>query len=61
MKKLLLLFLIPPLFSNAQGLSVHAFPVYIGFLATPDNPYIATTFGADYHLDEKRAIATNFN
>ena len=60
MKKLLLLFLIFPLFSNSQGLSVRTFPVYIGFLATPDNPYIATTFGADYHLDEQKAIATNF-
>jgi len=60
MKKLLFLFLIFPLFINGQGLSVHTFPVYIGFLGTPDNPYIATTFGVDYHLDEKRAIATNF-
>jgi len=50
-----------PLFINGQGFSVHTFPVYIGFLGTPDNPYIATTFGADYHfLDEKRAIVTNF-
>ena len=60
MKKLLLLFLILPLFINGQGLSVRTFPVYIGFLGTPDNLYKATTFGADYHLDEKRAIATNF-
>ena len=60
MKKLLLLFLIFPFFINGQGLSVRTFPVYIGFLGTPDNPYMATTFGADYHLDEKRAIATNF-
>ena len=60
MKKLLFLFLIFPLFINGQGLSVHTFPVYIGFLGTPDNPYIATTFGADYHLDKKRVIATNF-
>ena len=60
MKKLLLLFLIFPSFINGQGLSVRTFPVYIGFLGTPDNLYKATTFGADYHLDEKRAIATNF-
>lgn len=60
MKKLILLLCCTPFLSFSQNISIRTFPVYLGFYWSPDLPYIGSTIGVDYHIDEKKSISTNF-
>jgi len=60
MKKILLLLIIIPFLTFSQGISVRTFPVYVGFMYSPDFPYGASNIGLDYHINDEKAIACNF-
>jgi len=60
MKKILFLVIMMPCLTFSQEFSVRTFPIYIGFLYSPDFPYGASNIGLDYHLNDEKAIACNF-
>ena len=60
MKKILFLLSIIPFLTFSQEVSVRTFPVYVGFMYSPDFPYGASNIGLDYHINDAQAIACNF-
>ena len=58
MKKCLFLILFFPLILSSQEISIRALPLYLGFYGY-DYPYLGSSLGIDYYINESECIGTN--